>query len=70
VGSEMFIRDRGAIAPGHDDALTRVGTALDAAMFAPEPPDRAERDEVDVLLVSIETEWSTAANPGDLVPSR
>jgi hypothetical protein len=39
-------------------------------MFAPEPPDRTERDEVDELLRSIETAWSTASNPGDLVPSR
>jgi transglutaminase-like putative cysteine protease len=65
-----YVRALGSIAPGHDDALARVGAALDAAMFAPEPPDRTERDEVDELLRSIETAWSTASNPGDLVPSR
>jgi hypothetical protein len=60
----------GAIAPRQDNALERVGAALDAAMFAPEPPDRTERDAVDELLHAIEAEWSAASNPGDLVPSR
>ncbi len=64
-----YVRALGAIAPGQDDALSRVGATIDAAMFAPDPPDRSELDAVDALLRSIETSWADATNPGDLVPS-
>jgi transglutaminase-like putative cysteine protease len=62
-----YVRALGALAPGQDDALDRVGSTIDAAMFAPEPPDRSELDEVDALLRTIESRWADAANPGDLV---
>ena len=65
-----YVRALGAMAPGQDDALDRVGAAIDAAMFAPEPPHRAELDAVDTLLERIEASWSDAAHPGDLVPGR
>ena len=64
-----YVRALGAIAPGQDEALDRVGAAIDAAMFAPEPPNRSELDEIDALLRTIESGWSDATNPGDLVPS-
>jgi transglutaminase-like putative cysteine protease len=64
-----YVRALGAIAPAPDDALGRVGATIDAAMFAPEPPDRSELDAVDALLQSIEAGWSDASNPADLVPS-
>lgn len=64
-----YVRALGALAPGQDAALGRVGATIDAAMFAPEPPDRSELDEVDGLLRTIESGWSDATNPGDLVPS-
>ena len=63
------MRALGAIAPGQDDALGRVGATIDAAMFAPEPPDRSELDTVDELLRTVESGWSDATNPGDLVPT-
>lgn len=65
-----YVRALGAIAPGQDAALGHVGAAIDAAMFAPVPPQRRELDAVDAVLRAIEADWSDAANPGDLVPSR
>ena len=58
------------MAPPHDDALVRIGATIDAAMFAPEPPDRAELEAVEALLRTIEAGWADATNPGDLVPTR
>jgi hypothetical protein len=65
-----YVRALGAIAPGQDAALGHVGAAIDAAMFAPVPPRPTELDAVDAVLREIEADWSDAANPGDLVPSR
>jgi transglutaminase-like putative cysteine protease len=65
-----FVRALGALAPHQDEALGRVGAAIDAAMFAPEPPSPQELATVDHVLREIEAAWSGATNPGDLVPSR
>jgi transglutaminase-like putative cysteine protease len=65
-----YVRALGAIAPGQDAALGRVGAVIDAAMFAPEPPDRDELTEIDEVLREIEADWADASNPGDLVPTR
>jgi transglutaminase-like putative cysteine protease len=64
-----YVRALGAIAPGQDEVLGRVGATIDAAMFAPDPPDHDERAAADALLAEIESGWSDVANPGDLVPS-
>jgi transglutaminase-like putative cysteine protease len=65
-----YVRALGALAPAHDDALGHVGATIDAAMFAFEPPDRAELESIDGLLRSIESGWSDSTNPADLVPTR
>ncbi len=64
-----FVRALGTIAVHHADDLARAGSTIDAAMFAPAPPDAAERAAVDELLDTIEADWPTHGHPEDLVPS-
>ncbi|MGZ4794632.1 MAG: transglutaminase family protein [Acidimicrobiia bacterium] len=65
-----YVRALGALAPAHDQTLVRIGSVIDAAMFAPESPAAAVRAEVDACLREVETTWSEGSHPADLVPSR
>ena len=65
-----FTRALGTLARGREIDLERVGTTIDAAMFASDPPDAATRDSIDELIAAIEADWSHAGHPEDLIPSR
>ena len=65
-----FVRALGTISHGREEDFERVGTTIDAAMFAPDPPDAPARHAVDELLAAIEAEWTRHGHPEDLVPSR
>lgn len=64
-----YVAALGTLAPDHRLDLARVGTALDSAMFGPVALDPAAVDEIDALMAVIESDWSDAPNPGDLVPT-
>lgn len=65
-----FVRALATLSTGRDEDFARVGATIDAAMFAPDPPDDAARAAVDQLLEDIEAEWPRHGHPEDLVPSR
>ena len=65
-----FVRALATISHGREEDFERVGTTIDAAMFAPAPPDAPARQAVDELLATIEAEWTRHGHPEDLVPSR
>ncbi len=64
-----FVRALGTLAPDREADLVRVGTTIDAAMFAKDPPVSEDRRSIDALLDQIEADWSRTGNPGDLIPS-
>ncbi len=64
-----FVRALGTLAPDREADLVRVGATIDAAMFAPNPPEPGARRSTDVLLDQIEADWPRTGNPGDLIPS-
>ncbi|MEP6622978.1 MAG: transglutaminaseTgpA domain-containing protein [Acidimicrobiia bacterium] len=65
-----FVRALGTFATDRAADLERVGSTIDAAMFAPDPPDAAVRNAVDELIATIEADWPQTGHPEDLVPSR
>jgi transglutaminase-like putative cysteine protease len=65
-----FVRALGTLARDRQEDLEHVGTTIDAAMFAADPPDATARREIDDLIDRIEAEWSRASHPEDLIPSR
>ena len=64
-----FMRALATLAPAHETEFAQIGSTIDAAMFAPNPPEPAQRSAVDALLDQIEGGWSPAGHPEDLVPS-
>ena len=65
-----FVRALATISHGREEDFEHVGTTIDAAMFASDPPDGPSRQAVDELLGAIEAEWTRHGHPEDLVPSR
>ena len=65
-----FVRALATLSTGRDNDFERVGAAIDAAMFAPDPPDAETRRSIDDLLSEIEADWPRHGHPEDLVPSR
>lgn len=64
-----FVRALGSLAPEYGSDLVRVGSVIDAAMFAAEPPDAAERAAADARLERVERDWTSVRHPADLVPT-
>lgn len=65
-----FVRALATLHRGREADFERVGATLDAAMFAPDPPNPAARQSIDELLDQIEADWPRQGHPEDLVPSR
>ncbi len=65
-----FVRALGTFSVDRATDLEHVGSTIDAAMFAPEPPDAAARRAVDELINTIEADWTQKGHPEDLIPSR
>ena len=64
-----YVSALGTLAPDHRDDLVKVGAALDAAMFGHRTLDPIAAGEIDDLVAAIESDWTNARNPGDLVPT-
>lgn len=65
-----FVRALGTLSTERAADLERVGSTIDAAMFAPVPPDASTLGAVDELITTIEADWPQKGHPEDLVPSR